>query len=361
MNPLYSQINEQCTAEEIRNLLRIIQDRSNKAKSDILISGSKDDLVKNLELAVQLRHCTEDEVYKLLWDSEEVGKQHILLLRPAPAGLAAITADITDGSSVASALFDEMSLGDLFPQFDYPVSGYAWVDFRMRDNGGWLGKAYGREVFRQSRGAPETVELAGGIIQEIRQYSWKEVKAVLVANWRAAAGIFELRVDISNLQNEKNLEDRRAALWNLLKPAFSSADVIGIDIDGLLGSIIFQRDEPENRKRYTVSRVELTDPRSGQVRVIPKASEALDDDLGRRASLEAMQKNQFKPSLARVEWKNGLDDCPDCMTEPVSVVIEKTSNGPELRILKRITNATYEYIFNQLRGRLLQCELEESS
>jgi hypothetical protein len=40
------------------------------------------------------------------------------------------------------------------------------------------------------------------------------------------------------------------------------------------------------------------------------------------------------------------------MTEPVSVVLEKTSNGPELRILKRITNATYEYIFDQLRSRL---------
>ncbi len=351
---VYNQVNEQCTSESIKSLLRNIQDRSAKAKSEIHISGTKDDLIRNLGIAVDNRYATLAEINQLLWDSEEVGKQHILLLRPAPEDLASPShkVDIATGSQVATALFGDSSLSEIFPRYGYPSRGYVWSDFRLMENGGWLGKAYGREVYRQSQGIVSTEEVGDGVIQEIRQYSWKEVKTTLVANWRPSPGILELRIDISNLQTEKTIDERRNELWTLLKPAFDKSDLIGVDIDGLLERIIFDRETPSNRARYSISRVELTDPRSGQIRVIPKSSESLDHDPGRKASLEAMKKNNFRPSLVRVEWKCDLPDCPKEMTEPVSVVIEKTSNGPELRILKRINSATYEYIFNQLRSRL---------
>lgn len=351
---VYTQLNEQCTSEAIKGLLREIQERSAKAKAEIHVSGPKDELIRNLREAVDKRYATPAEINQLLWDSEEVGKQHILLLTPAPEGLISPShmVNIADGSEVAVALFDDSALHDLFPRFEYPSRGYVWSDFRLKENGGWLGKAYGREIYRQSQGLVSTEELEDGVIQEIRQYSWKEVKTTLVADWRPSSRILELRIDISNLQAEKTVEERRQELWTLLKPAFDKSDLIGVDIDGLLENIIFQRETPENRERYSINRVELTDPRSGQIRVIPKSSDALDDDPGRKASLEAMRQNRFQPSLVRVEWKCGLQGCPKEMTEPVSVVIEKTSNGPELRILKRITNATYEYIFNQLRARL---------
>jgi hypothetical protein len=125
-----------------------------------------------------------------------------------------------------------------------------------------------------------------------------------------------------------------------------------VDIEGLLHNVIFERAKPENQERFTISRVELTDPRSGQIVVITKSSDAIDNDPGRKASLEAMQKNAFRPSLARIEWQPERPGCPRIMTEPVPVVVEKTSNGPEIRILKRLTTATYEYIFDQLRRRL---------
>lgn len=352
---VYSQVNEQCTSEAIKSLLRDVQERSAKAKSEINISVPKDELVQNLRIAVESRHASLNEVNKLLWDSEEVGKQHVLLLRPAPAELNTPShklINISNGEEVAASLFEGISFEDTFPRYEFPSRGYVWADFRLSVRGGWLGKAYGREIQRQSQGLVKTEEVEDGVIQEIRQYSWKEVKTTLVANWRPGPEILELRIDISNLQTEKTIDERRDELWTLLRPAFDKSAVIGIDIDTLLENIIFNRDEPENREKYSISRVELTDPRSGQIRVIPKSSEALDDDPGRRASLEAMRQNRFSPSLVRVEWKSGVQGCPKEMREPVSVVIEKTSNGPELRILKRITNATYEYIFNQLRVRL---------
>ncbi len=260
--------------------------------------------------------------------------------------------NIADANQVAVALFDDVPINALFPRYEYPTKGYLWADFRISPNGDWLAKAYGLETYRQSQGLVSTEEMGDGSIQEIRQYTYKEVKATLIAHWRASAKILELRIDIGGIPNEKAIDERRNELWTLLKPAFGQADLIGLDIDKLLNNIIFERHTPENKQRYSISRVELTDPRSGLIRVIPNQAEELDKDPGRKASLAEMQKNSFLPSLVRVDWKNGVEDCPPCMTESVSVVLEKTENGPELRILKRITNATYEYIFNQLRRRL---------
>lgn len=336
----------------IRDLVRDIQDRSQDAKSSINVSGTKEELIRNLKEALGRRFATISEVQQLLWDIEEVGRQHILLLTPAPPELATQVANIADSEEVAVALFDEMPVKNLFPRYEYPTKGYLWADFRVSQNGNWLAKAYGRETYRQSQGLVSTEEMDDGTIKEIRQYAFKEVKATLIAHWRASVKILELRIDIGGIPNEKAIDERRNELWTLLKAAFGQSDLIGVNVDKLLKEIIFERDKPENKQRYSISRVELTDPRSGQIRVIPNQSEELDKDPGRKASLAAMQENSFRPSLVRVDWKNGLDGCPECMTEPVSVVIEKTANGPELRILKRVTNATYEYIFNQLRSRL---------
>jgi hypothetical protein len=44
---------------------------------------------------------------------EEVGEQHILLLRPAPEGLGSPKARVSDGTEVALSLFDDTVVGIL--------------------------------------------------------------------------------------------------------------------------------------------------------------------------------------------------------------------------------------------------------
>jgi len=350
---LYTQINDRCNVDAIKALLRNISERSAAASTDIRISGLKEDLIRHLRIAVEQRHAQPEELRRLLWNSEEVGKQHILLLSRAPAEFSTSppAANIENGAEVAAALFGE-PWKNRFPRYEFPTSGAIWSDFRIDENGGWLGKAYGRELYRQSEGVVATEELDGGVQQEIRQYSLKVVKTTLVARWRPTPPVLELRVDNSNLQTTKAIEERQKQLWTLLQPAFQNQHLVGLGVDNLLNCLIFERHTPENQERYSISRVELTDPRSGLIRVMPYDSEALDHDVGRKRSLEAMQANDFRPSSARVEWKCGLEGCPADMTEPVPVVVEKTSNGPELRIRKQITSDTYEYIYNQLRSRL---------
>jgi hypothetical protein len=330
----------------VRDFLRNVQGRPSTPKNEIVISVNKDELFHNLKRAVSLGLASFQEVNELLWDLEEVGRQHILLLVP-DEGKQPI---IANGNDVAVSLFDEADLSAMFPRFEYASQGYVWADFRLTPNGGWLAKAYGREIYRQSQGLVSTEEMADGTIQEIRQYVMKEVRTTLVAKWRPVVNVLEIRIDISNLQNEKTPDFRREQLWQLLKPAFQQTDLVGMNIDKLLSNLIFEREKPENVSRYSISRVELTDPRSGLIRVIPNGSEELDKDPGRRDSLDAMQRNGFLPSLVRVDWKVG-EDSPKSMNEPISVVVEKTGNGPEIRILKRISNDSYEYIFDQLRSR----------
>jgi hypothetical protein len=349
---VYQQIFDRCTLKQIQEVLREIKSTSEEANRELSLTVPKDEAVRALNFAIDRKFAPPEVVYQLLWDSEEVGKQHILLLTPAPSSLSSNVVPVANSSEVEVALFDEIPALELFPKFEYPASGYEWVDFRSQRDG-WLAKAYGMEAYRQSQGVISSERQPDGTFQETRLYYWKEVKTTLVAVWRNSANILEVRIDITGVQGDRTIEERHDHFWKLCERAFKKDDFIGLDVTKLLDQIVFERTLPANRERYSISRVELADARSGQIRVVPFQSENFDNDPGRQASLETMRKNGFEPSMVRIEWKSGLEDCPKSMTEPISIVIEKTQNGPELRILKRITNDTYEYIFTQLRNRFV--------
>lgn len=347
---LYQQIEQHCNAEPIRDLLREIKDRSDAAKRDVLVSGTKGECISQLRRAVESNHAQQSEVIDLLRKTEETGQQHVLLLSPAPSTLA--ETPTLQRRDVESSLFSGGDTLSTFPRFEYPTSGYIWSDFRSGNGDGWLAKAYGLERYKASLGLARIEEGEDGRIEEVRQYEYRETKNVLIANWRSTANILELRIDSQGIQTSKTLDERRAAMWQLLKPAVGREDLVGVDVDQLLANLVFERKSESNRRLYLVSKVELTDPRSGLIRFLTFNSEEFDQEPGREQALEAMQKANFSPSLVRLEWKADADGAPDSMKENLAVVLEKTPNGPELRIHKRITSEVYEYVFNQLRNRL---------
>lgn len=345
---LFRQLEQQCNAEPIRCLIREIQGRNDIAKKEVNVSGTKSEVVAELKQAVQAGHAQRSEVLDLLRKTEETGHQHILLLKPA-----AMLVDSLDWrfETVKESLFDT-NLVDEFPRFEYPTNGFIWNDFRQGSGEGWLGKAYGLERFRASLGLARVEEIDdGNKIEEVRQYEYRTTRAVLVANWRSSESILELRIDSQNMNTTKTIAERRDAMWDLLAPAINQSQAVGIDVAELLSNLVFQRKQPENRGVYTISRIELTDPRSGQIRVVPFSSEDFDNEPGREQALDAMMNANFLPSMVRMEWKADTAGSPSSMNENVSVVLTKTTNGPELRILKKITAEVYEYIFRQLRLR----------
>ena len=351
LTAVYRQLNGiKGSGKWVQELLREIQLRGDDAKQEVNVSGSKEEQIENLRQAVSSGHATLREVQELLWAVEEFGRQHILLLTPAPTQMSKTLVDVSNAKEVGSTIHDGLVIADHFPRYEYPTSGYIWSDFRV-DSVGWTAKAYGREVYRQSHGVIGHEENDDGTFHEIRQYSMKETNVTLVARWREMRKILELRIDVSGLQNEKAVETRRQELWKLLSPAFRKSDFLGVSVDQLLKNLIFERSKSENSGRYSMHRVELVDPSSGQVRVIPANAEPFDAEEGRTASLDVMRENSYVPSSVRLKWHAGQPGCPPCMKDSVSVVVEKTKHGPEIRILKKVSEATYEYIFNQLQIR----------
>lgn len=170
---------------------------------------------------------------------------------------------------------------------------------------------------------------------------------ILVARWRAAMQILELRSDITESQSKDSLKNRRAALWDLLNPAFGRMNFLGVDVDELLRSLTYDRAKKENREAYSVRRLELLDPRSGTIKMYPFDAEDLDNEPGRVEALEAMRKAGFVPLSVRVHWKIG-----DAEKDWVQTVLEKTDDGPELRILKKTPVDTYENVFSRITHRL---------
>lgn len=341
---VFEHVAEKCNLEPIKELLRAIKSRSAQANQAIVLGTKKEEAIEGLRQAVAGNHARIDEVYEMLRRSEETGHQHILLLRPA---VELDAPKSMDAKTVADALF---SVETRFPRFEYPSSGYAWSDFRMSANG-WTAKAYGRELYKVSLGT--TIEdLGDGRVQEIREYKFQEIKTVLVARWSGTDNILELRIDSSGLQSKETISERREAFWRLFEPAFGRNNFVGVDVDPLFRNLVFGRNEKENQSTFSLSRIELTDPRSGQIRVLPFDSEEFDNDPGRTNALDVMEAANFLPSLARIDWKPDAEGAPGSMKESLATVLEKTENGPELRVLKRVPSEVYEYVFSQLRSRL---------
>lgn len=341
---LYDHVEQKCTKEQIVELLRAIKGRSDAANRACAVVGTKADNVRSLRIAVEERFAEIDEVLELLRRNEETGHQHILLLRPATE-LEGKAVPMQE-EEVFNRLFDGGK--PAFPRFEYPSSGFVWVDFRpvRAAEGDWIAKAYGRELY-QTVAETITEDLGNGRVQETKVYESREVSAILVVRWRANLGILELRIDVSGVQNSQTVPDRRAALWRLLEPAMTRDNFIGLDVSGLMRNLVFARQDEANQAAYSISRIELMDSRSGSIRVFPFQSEQLDNEPGRAAALRVMEEADFQPSLVRVDWK--LTDDPK---DVVSTVLEKTENGPELRILRKLTAEMYENVFAQLQSRL---------
>jgi hypothetical protein len=75
---IYELLDQLATADQIQDLLRRHKKASAKEISkEILVGGTKPDVLKNLKSAVDHGHLPPADVIQLLQESEENGSQHI--------------------------------------------------------------------------------------------------------------------------------------------------------------------------------------------------------------------------------------------------------------------------------------------
>src|SRR5688572_13510784 len=79
---VYTAIAERCTAEQIRDLLRVYKDINKETKKEVHVTGAKDDILANLKRAVSKQIIPRDAPILLLREAEENGHQHIFYFKP---------------------------------------------------------------------------------------------------------------------------------------------------------------------------------------------------------------------------------------------------------------------------------------
>jgi len=109
---LYKTVDLQCTAPQIALLLKTYKDINERTKEEIRYSGSKPDLLANLQRVVSLDLIPKSEVYQLIQRSEENGHQHIYFFEP----LGEAKHRCADVTEIADGLFGEEWGDDYFPQ-----------------------------------------------------------------------------------------------------------------------------------------------------------------------------------------------------------------------------------------------------
>ncbi|WP_144057387.1 hypothetical protein [Novipirellula maiorica] len=345
---IYKKLYEIGNTEEIKQVLREAKVNSPHLSGDIVLGYSKEDTISNLRRAVALEIVSKEVVHRLLWDSEENGQQHILLLIPANQDIAS---KLAMGTWIADKVFGEENWGnDRFPAFVDPHEAYEWADFRIGLPGAnydWIGKMYGHERIRVPVGTQKTDEDDEGIISVTRTYKYSEIRTVLVARWNHPH-FLELRVDNRQLRATDSIDERRNELWKAFSEVFSIDDFDGFPIDKTLKKMVHNRLDKENIGIYSIGKIELVDPDSGKVTMLPCESGHLDDSAPRSATLQTALNEGLSPHSVNVKWSKN-DDTPPSMPEQLDSIIKKTNFGPEVSIRKRVTPEVLNYVLDRIR------------
>src|SRR5260370_5266404 len=216
---LYILIKELATADEIRDLLRRHKEDHPK---EILVSGTKDDVVNHLERAVAEGIVKRTEVLDLLQEAEENGDQHIFYFVPKSA---AVARRCKNGQEVASLLWgDEWKEKMGFPRFTLVPSSHEWADFRVglrRKPNDWIAKIYGHEVqrrlFKEETLVDDTL---------VRYYKKVEQRTVSLARWNEGNGPSLLEIRVPRCDSKATLLFRREAICTRLNPALTEDDCL---------------------------------------------------------------------------------------------------------------------------------------
>ncbi len=238
-------IEQQCTAEQVKALLRTASGNKNVKVS----AASKEELVrKNLREALDSHSLDVEKVYDLLREGEENGPQHILYFRCPHKDVAQ---QLTLGH-VRSTLLGTSA--PIPPRLEVKRQDYVIADVRSwndRKPLDWAVKIYGHEVREEPTG--EVIRESPSRILKV--FVEEEYRYILMARWNAP-DLLELRVprDSSVVRVDNWYKILRQQLRMVIPfDRFSPWSLRGVS------KVLF--DEQERNKRiYRLGDAQLEDP-----------------------------------------------------------------------------------------------------
>tara|TARA_A100001391_G_scaffold154910_1_gene112709 strand:- start:651 stop:1760 length:1110 start_codon:yes stop_codon:yes gene_type:complete len=306
---VYGQLDLQCNAEDISDLLEKIQGRSTEAGKALRRSGSKHEVLLNLKHAVDSRYAEFSEVVDLLQKGEESGNQSIFLFEPRNA---AIKARLRSGSVIAERLFGEDWGDDFFPIFERPTKGIKWVDCRLGLSGkprDWLLKAYGHDQRQETTDNKFGEKVGDGLFQDRRLYRVRDINTVMVVRWRDPRYL-EIRIDKSLSRNFNDTLARMATVTALLRPAVDvTTELVELSMRAQVTAMTRDRhvlgSEKSGKNRvYRLGRMTVLDgAKVGVVEFRPGSDDDnIDDDDAMAASLDKLLDGGGMSDRTPIEW-----------------------------------------------------------
>jgi hypothetical protein len=302
LDEVLSLVEQLCTAEQVRDLLR-----TRKGEENVRISAEdKEDLVRrNLRTAVETKAIDIEKVFGLIRDAEENGNQHIFYHRASQKLADALTFD-----HVAKQLWGaswNKTVAD-FPSIRLKTDDYKISDFRpftTRKPKDWILKIYGQKTVMRPSGESNT-EPDGS---EWRQFIPERLRIVLSARWNAP-DLLEIRVQRN--ESRKRVEEWYNQVWSILSSAMAKEQFKDWELNTSMRNIALQSEE----------NIELYDFRD--VGVVDDVNEIL-------GSFEAFsdEGNLFKSQLTRDAVKGFLKSGGDLNSLAVRWFARPTSEPLE--------------------------------
>lgn len=339
LDQLLTLVKENCSKEHVQHLLRKTKKES-PGKGVVRIEGSAERVVdQNLRDAIQTGALSWDDVYKLIEECEESGKQHIFYFRPK------IDAEVDicrDADAFAEKLFGVNWREDRdFPRRHFAQSYIDWADYRVisatEDGGpGWIAKLYSgvlKQIYIRTERHGEGPE---GRVHKV--FIEKLAREVHLARWHPH-GILELRVPLD--ATVKEVLNSVRGLWEAIAPAVSADLFEPIDLLPACRKIIDQH--AANTATYRLGDAHFEDETEGSLRMSPKKpNQHLMDDDKRRQAVEILDVCR----LLVVVWL--LNEAAHDTKEELRTTIGKLRPN-QLVLVSRTTEKALLHVIRQLR------------
>lgn len=334
-NNLFKLIDDACTNEQIKKLLKIKKDDDNK----IRVSGPSDSLITQLREGLSRGTIGLMDLQLLLARGEENGRQHIFFYKPRPQVLN----HYEDPYKVAAKLFGKVSKMN-FPQIHLQPKEPVWADFRAErldgvDKLGWVAKFYvGREVEHLQPEKTEEKELGDGSIRVTRTSIRRWVRLVLLVKWRPW-GMLEIRVPTGTSESRKTCLDEREVVWNQIANAVDPTHFNPWKLEPAMKILV-----EEAKKSSAKHRVASTLAKDGQNSALLSPAvegQSLFDSVAHQKSVNAYHE------VARLDvywlpWEHA-----PFASEVRSQIGVYEPNG--IRVGEKISPETLDYVVNRLR------------
>ena len=224
-------VNDRCTIEDVKGLLRTGKGRSEK-RSDVKVTAEDKATLINTNLADALTKgsVTREEVLRLVRDAEENGDQHVFYFEPKPKVASKLSLE-----AVGTAILGK-GWRAAVPSAEMQEGEYRIADLRAAESGksDWIAKLYGVDLVTR-HGAIKVID--GQRYIPIHE---KQINVVLMAQWRAQS-LLELRVPRD--ESRRRVMKWVAALWSKIAPGVSEADFKPWDLTVVRRKLLEQQSE----------------------------------------------------------------------------------------------------------------------